>query len=257
MRLEKMSWKQAENYFKVKDIAVIPVGSIENHGSHMCLGVDYLVPSHIAKTIDEKLDVLICPAVPYGVADGHYGFPGTISIGLEGLTNVMESICNALYNDGIRKFVFLNGHGGNDPALSEVGIRLNKKGAISCILNWWQLAGELNIEWKGGHGSGQETAAMLAIDPSCVNMDDYMAQEQHMLTPNMKYIALGSIEFKGCHVPVRNHTINMSKSGWYANGRPKDDPHYSSADWGKPMLDAVTEYICDFIKEFDTIKCER
>ena len=34
----------------------------------------------------------------------------------------------------------------------------------------------------------------------------------------------------------------MSKSGWYANGRPKDDPHYSSADWGKPMMDAVTEY---------------
>lgn len=256
MRLENLSWKQASEYFARKDIAIIPVGSIENHGSHMALGVDFIVPSHIAKTIDEKLDVLICPAVPYGVADGHYGFPGTISIGIDGLMAVIGSICDALYNDGIRKFVFLNGHGGNDPVLSEIGIRLNKKGAISCILNWWQLAGELDIAWKGGHGSGQETAAMLAINPEYVDMNNYMLQSQTKITDNMTYTALGQVEFKGCHVPVRNHTINMAESGWYGNGRPKDDPQYASAQWGEPMLKAVTQYICDFIENFDTIQCK-
>ena len=253
MRLENISWKQAAEYFKRKDIAVIPVGSIENHGSHMALGVDFIVPTHLTKTIDEKLDVLICPTVPYGIADGHYGFPGTISIGFDGLMAVISNICDALYNDGIRKFVFLNGHGGNDPVLSEVGIRLNKKGAISCILNWWQLVGELNPEWKGGHGSGPETAAMLAIDKKYVDMNDYMEQPKHKVTENMTYTALGQIEFKGCHVPVRNHTINMAKSGWYGN-REKDDPKYADEKWGKEMLESVAQYICDFISEFEKIE---
>ena len=254
MRLENLSWKQAQDYFARKDIAIIPIGSIENHGSHCALGVDFIVPSHIAKTIDERMDILICPAVPYGVADGHIGFPGTVSIGIEGLTAVMEGICTCLYNDGIRKFVFLNGHGGNDPVLSEIGLKLNEKGAISCILNWWQLAGMLKPEWKGGHGSGQETAAMLAIDPAYIDMSNYMEQPPTKLTENMAYTALGQVTFKGCTIPVRNHTINMAKSGWYGNGSPTDDPKFASADWGKPMMDAVTDFIIDFIGDFETIQ---
>lgn len=44
MFLEKITWKQAEGYFKEKDIAIIPVGSTENHGSQLCLGTDFLIP---------------------------------------------------------------------------------------------------------------------------------------------------------------------------------------------------------------------
>ena len=80
MRLEHMTWKQAQAYFAEHDTVVIPVGSIENHGSHLALGTDFLVPSHIAQTIDQQTDVLIAPAVPYGVADHHFGFPGTVSV---------------------------------------------------------------------------------------------------------------------------------------------------------------------------------
>ena len=85
MRLEVMTWKQAERYFQTHDMAVLPIGSIENHGSHLALGTDFLVPSKIAEQLDRESGVLILPAVPYGVADHHGGFPGTISIGYDGL----------------------------------------------------------------------------------------------------------------------------------------------------------------------------
>ena len=49
MFLEKITWKQAEGYFKEKDIAIIPVGSTENHGSQLCLGTDFLIPPASAK----------------------------------------------------------------------------------------------------------------------------------------------------------------------------------------------------------------
>ena len=47
--LEKITWKQAEGYFKEKDIAIIPVGSTENHGSQLCLGTDFLIPRRLCE----------------------------------------------------------------------------------------------------------------------------------------------------------------------------------------------------------------
>ena len=72
MRLEEISWKQAERYFERKDIAVIPVGSIENHGSQLALGTDYLIPKKLTEWVERELDVLILPGVPYGVANHHH-----------------------------------------------------------------------------------------------------------------------------------------------------------------------------------------
>ena len=113
MFLEKISWVQAQEYFEKKDIAIIPVGSTENHGSQLCLGTDFLIPRKLCEMMDERLDVLIVPTIPYGVGDQHANFPGTITIGADGLYDLVTRIVNELYRFGIRKFVFLNGHGGN------------------------------------------------------------------------------------------------------------------------------------------------
>ena len=166
MFLEKITWKQAEGYFKEKDIAIIPVGSTENHGSQLCLGTDFLIPRRLCEMMDERLNILIAPTVPFGVGDQHINFPGTITIGYDGLYDLMTRIVDQLYGFGIRKFVFLNGHGGNTPVLQRVALELDERHAMGAILNWWLLAGELDPRWKGGHGGGEETAAMLAIDPS-------------------------------------------------------------------------------------------
>lgn len=197
MRLEHMTWKQAEAYFKDHDTAIIPVGSIENHGSHLCLGTDYLIPSHIAETLDREVDAVLLPAVPYGIADHHFGFPGTISLGYDGLRLVMERITQCLYNYGVRKFIFLNGHGGNDPALLDVGLGLEDKGALTALINWWQLAGQLEPAWAGGHGGGEETAAILAINPDWVHMEDYMPLEPQDLSPSCRYLPCAPSASKG------------------------------------------------------------
>ena len=155
MFLEKITWKQAEGYFKEKDIAIIPVGSTENHGSQLCLGTDFLIPRRLCEMMDERLNILIAPTVPFGVGDQHINFPGTITIGYDGLYDLMTRIVDQLYGFGIRKFVFLNGHGGNTPVLQRVALELDERHAMGAILNWWLLAGELDPRWKGGHGGGE------------------------------------------------------------------------------------------------------
>ena len=250
MRLEQMTWKQAENFFKTHDTAIIPIGSIENHGSHLVLGTDFLIPSYITESIQEQLETLIVPAVPYGIADHHKGFTGTISLGYEGLHLVLQKITDSLYEYGVRKFIFLKGHGGNDPAILDVGLELENKGCLSALLNWWQLAGELNPKWKGGHGGGEETAAILAINPEWVHMEDYMPLTPVEISPEMKVNGTRTVQFKGATVTVQRHFQSVTPSGWFG----PDDPQDATAKWGKEMLQAVTQYIIEFIAAFEKIE---
>ena len=250
MRLEEISWKQAERYFERKDIAVIPVGSIENHGSQLALGTDYLIPKKLTEWVERELDVLILPGVPYGVANHHQGFPGTISLGEEGLYLVMSKIVWALYEYGIRKFVFLNGHGGNDGVLNKIGLEIEDNGGISALFNWWQIAGELNPAWKGGHGGGEETAAMLAIDEKYVHMEDYMPLVPNDLSENLPVSSVKTVRFKGVDVIIPRHFQSVTESGWFG----PDDPRDATVSWGNEMLDATGKYLCEFIAEFEKVE---
>ena len=250
MRLEEISWKQAERYFERKDIAVIPVGSIENHGSQLALGTDYLIPKKLTEWVERELDVLILPGVPYGVANHHQGFPGTISLGEEGLYLVMSKIVWALYEYGIRKFVFLNGHGGNDGVLNKIGLEIEDNGGISALFNWWQIAGELNPAWKGGHGGGEETAAMLAIDEKYVHMEDYMPLVPNDLSENLPVSSVKTVRFKGVDVIIPRHVQSVTESGWFGS----DDPRDATVSWGNEMLDATGKYLCEFIAEFEKVE---
>ena len=106
MFLEKISWVQAEEYFKKRDIAIIPVGSTENHGSQLCLGTDFLIPRKLCEMMDDRLDILVAPTIPFGVGDQHADFPGTITIGSDGLYDLVTRVVNELYRFGIGSSFF-------------------------------------------------------------------------------------------------------------------------------------------------------
>ena len=249
MFLEKITWKQAEGYFKEKDIAIIPVGSTENHGSQLCLGTDFLIPRRLCEMMDERLNILIAPTVPFGVGDQHINFPGTITIGYDGLYDLMTRIVDQLYGFGIRKFVFLNGHGGHTPVLQRVALELDERHAMGAILNWWLLAGELDPRWKGGHGGGEETAAMLAIDPSCVHMEYFMPFEPKDLSPDLTFAGSFNVNCNGVSVPVPRHVDRYSSCGWYG----PDSPETATKEWGEEMLKATADFCVDFIKKFERV----
>ena len=52
MFLAKMNYLEVEEYLKKSDTIVIPVGSLENHGKHMPLGTDTMIPDKIAEILD-------------------------------------------------------------------------------------------------------------------------------------------------------------------------------------------------------------
>lgn len=247
MFLEQISWAQAKEYFDRKDLAVIPVGSTENHGSQLALGTDFLIPRKLCEMMDSRLDCLIAPTIPFGVGDQHTHFPGTITIGADGLYDLLNRVVNQLYGHGIRHFVFLNGHGGNNPVIQRICMELDDRKALGCMLNWWILAGELNPKWKGGHGGGEETAAMMAVNPDFVHMEYFMPFEPKDLSADLPFSGSFNVKFKGVTVPVPRHVDRYSACGWYG----PDSPETATKEWGGEMLAATADFCAEFIQAFE------
>ena len=251
MRLERITGKRVEEYLEKRKTVLIPVGSIENHGKHMPLGTDTLIPNKIAELLEEKSDVMIAPTIPYGATDTIYGFPGTVTIGIDGLALILTRVCESLYRYGFRKFIILNGHGGNTKAIEQVGISLHKKGAWLACLNWWLMAGELRPEWKGGHGGAEETAGVMGVDPSLIDYD-YIDEGMGLVndvSEKMPTTGWGSTLYKGATVVFPREYKNYSRNGWYGT----DAPNLATEEWGREMLQTMADYIAAFAEDFEEI----
>ena len=171
MYLAKLTTAQAKTVLQNDPIVVIPVGSTEQHGPQCALGTDFMIPSYLADRIADLDNVLVVPAVPYGVCPYHMSFAGSIDLGYEGLYTVLRSIAFSLMQHGARRFLVLNGHGGNNPSIDKMALEVYHAGGICASIDWWSLVGQLDPSLKGGHGDFLETSAMMVVDPESVHLE--------------------------------------------------------------------------------------
>lgn len=251
MYLAHLNWQEAEKVMK-KDglVALIPVGSTEQHGPIGPLGTDFIVPDHFAKQIEAKTEVLVAPTMPYGVAAHHTSFPGTIDIGTEGLYHVMKGVVTHLQKHGVKRFVFLNGHGGNDPVLEKVALEAHRGGGLCAIIDWWSLAPALNPKWRGGHGDGQEVAMILAIDETLVKKEYMRPTNVRHLSPRLTSTRLNAVEFLRAPIKIIRDVRGIADSGGFGGS----DSAAGSKAWGEEMRGELLRYMIAFIEEFKTIR---
>ena len=254
MYLDRMNYKEVEEYLKHDDLVIIPVGSIENHGLHMPLGTDTMIPDKIISMMEEKLNlkknnhVVVAPTINYGSTDDLSGFPGTITLGIDGLKNLLQTICDQLYKFGFRRFVILNGHGGNCKPIDAVGINMFKKGCWLACVNWWLIVGELNSYYKGGHGGGEEAAGVMAVDPSLIKYEYINEPEGIMndVSEELPSSSWTSVCFKGANVTIPRLVNHLTHNGWLTHGMGSDNPSKADPKWGTEMLDMMADYLIDF-----------
>ncbi|HEY2111335.1 MAG TPA: creatininase family protein [Dongiaceae bacterium] len=115
MRIKDMNWMQVETYLKRDDRAVLPVGSTEQH-AQLSLMVDCILSERVAVDAAEPLGVPVFPPVNYGITPYFRAFPGTISLRLDTFLKVVRDILDSMADQGFRRIVIVNGHGGNSPA---------------------------------------------------------------------------------------------------------------------------------------------
>lgn len=254
MYLAHLNWKQAEEVLQKKDlVTVVVLGSTEQHGSIGLLGTDFIIPDYFAKKIEQRTEVLVTPTMPFGVAPHHTSFPGTIDIGAEALHSVMKGVVENLMKHGARKFLFLNGHGGNDAVLEKVGLDAFRAGGLCAQINWWSLAPALNPKWVTGHGDAQEVAMIRAIDSTLIQEQYDRPLHINNMSDALTNTYLNQVLFNDVHVKVIRDvrsTVNLGGFGGLA-------PSLGTLEWGKEMGEAVVDYSVAFIDEFRKVDLKK
>ena len=247
MYLAHMCWQQAGNVFKAPEtVIVIPVGSTDQHGCIGTLGTDWMVPEEFARRIEMQKGVVVAPTVCYGVAPQHINFPGTVDIGLETMMILIERMLLCWHRHGARRFVFINGHGGNDPAFDRAGLKIYRMGGLVSVIDWWSIAPQLNKEWVTGHGDAQEISAMMAIKPEIIHREFLKENFVPPLTPEVVPFHMNRAHFRGATVRIVRDVLATCSTGGFG-GKTAE---CASEQWGKAMLDAMTDWIGAFITEF-------
>lgn len=251
MRLANLTWPKAEQYFKENDMVLVPIGSIECHGRHLPLGTDTIIPDRILELIETKNDILIAPTIPYGACQSLADYPGTVNIDMEVLYQFLYQVIDNLYHHGARKILVLNGHGGNIKVIERVGLDFQKKGAMVVMLNWWLMAWDMNPAWKGGHGGGEETAGVMAVDPDLVDASEIGGPlELKNINENLVATGFRSIRFKGVEFEVLRSTPEVTDNGWIG----PDHPNTATVEWGIEMIQTTADYVVDLIEELKTVE---
>jgi creatinine amidohydrolase len=130
-----MTWQEYEKEVPRK-VVLLPVGSLEQHGPHLPLDVDVIIPTNFARMIGEEIGCVVLPTINYGykshpTSGGGQLFPGTTSLNGNTLINLVLDILQETYRHGGRQFGIINGHYENEAFIIEA-VDLFLKEASRC-----------------------------------------------------------------------------------------------------------------------------
>ncbi len=211
-------------------IAIIPVGSIEQHGEHLPVSTDSDIISHIAKKIAEKTDYFLLPTIQYGVSFEHHPLVN-LSISPNTLEKLLVDLCVSLANNGICKVMILNGHHGNQNALNRIPTdsRISSKKLQVVVYSYWHF-----MKKEFDHAGFVETSIMLAISDKV-----HMKKAKKGLIPEN----LSKKELAKLGKLANKSFVKVTKNGIWG------DPTKANAKDGKKILDEVVRSL---VKESQT-----
>ena len=190
--LGELAWPEFEAKIAANAPVILPLGATEQHGPHLPLCVDVVLPTGVAERVARQLGGLVAPTIPYGYksqprSGGGQAFPGTTSLDAHTFALVVRDVIRDLGAHGVRRLVVLNGHFENAwPAVEgvDLGLRELRRDGISDMkvlrLEYWDFVKRSTLDrlFPDGfpgteleHASLLETSLMLLLRPDLVALE--------------------------------------------------------------------------------------
>jgi creatinine amidohydrolase len=238
--LLKMTQPEAEAILKRSGLAIIPMGSVEQHGPHLPCGTDYLASLVIGQKVAEMVDALLVPFSPIGVTPFHMSFAGTLSLQPQTFIAVVEDVCGSLAQHGAKKIVFLNWHEGNTSSMNLAAVAAQQRfGVRVLVVQACYMAVELFGKECGGltHGGELEVLPILAYDPSLVHLERATNSSSAERAKKIDGLRRGRAGY-----PFLKDIRELAPTGWYG------EPQKATAEKAKVFLEQVTQAAANYIE---------
>ncbi|MBT2690368.1 creatininase family protein [Bacillus sp. ISL-47] len=248
--LTKMTWKEVEESLQTVEIAIIPVGAHEQHGPHMAESCDAVLAEKMAIKLGERMFpyAIVTPVVNMGVSEHHMHFPGTISLQPATLIAVLKDMVSSLKQHGIKKFLFLNSHGGNQSTLNLAAMTITK---------------ELDVEvyYAKTTASAKESIGKFVKSPLFGHSCEREVSEALYLAPELvrtELLEKGDIREDGRWKRLRPGKAvqgfyfyeEMTQNGCIGDGRQ------GSREIGKQIVDEALKNLTEELSELLDLKAE-
>lgn len=189
--LADLSWPEVRDIRERVEMVLLPVGSNEQHGPNLALNMDitgaYEFCRHASRMAYPRL--LVAPPMPWGVSFHHMNFPGTITLSNETFIQVLVEVVASLRSHGFRRFMIVNGHGGNENAMATACVRIHEEIDVDFIGagTYFNFADKdinerFGITGQIGHACEMEVSVALYFAPHIVKRHALAAGEMTDLT---------------------------------------------------------------------------
>ncbi len=198
MQLQQSTWQEVGDYVKTSTGVILPIGATEQHGPMGVIGTDSICAETIARGIGDSNGALVGPTLTVGMSEHHMRFPGSMTLRPSTLIALVRDCVMSLAAHGLRRFFFVNGHGGNLASLQAAFFEIyhearmtggNAAPDLRCkAVNWWQAEAvvargqELFGPGDGSHASATEVAVTQFVDGANVKsaaLDPQVAPKGH------------------------------------------------------------------------------
>lgn len=186
MALARQSWPELQSVLGKIDLVLVPIGSTEQHGPNMGLGQDHLTAQAFCERAAERLhpQLLSVPAIPWGISDHHMNYPGSMTLRPETFLDLLEDVIGSLAHHGLRRFLLVNGHGGNRAlaaaSVQDLGLRLDVDfiGALNhFMLDPAEAQDAIRGDLPTGHADEFEASYSYYLNPELVRESSFERAE--------------------------------------------------------------------------------
>lgn len=253
VELGRLSWTEVAEAMAKNPVILLPIGTVEQHGPHLPVNADNMVAEYVSVRAAERTNALIAPAINYGCSAAFHKFAGTISIRQETLIAMIRDVCRALIAHGFQRIVFVNNHGGNEPACEQVARELKAEhGIVIGSVYPWKIGYLLmrdayeDPDTAYGHGAEPETSAMMAMFPEDV-VQERMESGSYRPFSGWRPRGYNIVDVPG---QSAKGTVYLDADEVSPNG-VTGDPSVASVEHGEVWIERVVEFTVAFIDHYD------
>ena len=239
MHLAETTWPDATD--ADTDLAVLPVGSTEQHGPHAPLSTDTISAEAIAAAGADAYDgeAVVAPALSYGISEEHRHFSGTLWLSPDTFRDAVREVIESLAHHGWDRIVVVNGHGVNTDALREVVASVTREEVASAVAFTWFDAidpgnvGDASDLEEMGHAGAIETSVVMHHAPELLRADRF------------EEAAEGASDGWGEWVSGTNVAYDSAE---FTENGTVGDPTGATADRGARLTAAAADALADLLE---------